>query len=44
MAQNMRGGGSEWTDFSNKMGSFFSKHMWNSWPAIEGEIHIWHER
>jgi hypothetical protein len=34
----------EWTDFSNKMGPFSSKRMWNSRPAIEGESYIWHER
>jgi hypothetical protein len=35
---------SEWTDFSNQMGKFSSKHMWNSRPAIEGESYIWHEQ
>jgi hypothetical protein len=24
----------EWTDFSNQMGKFFSKRVWNSRPAI----------
>jgi hypothetical protein len=35
---------SEWTGFSNQMGKFSSKRMWNSWPVIEGESYIWHER
>jgi hypothetical protein len=35
---------SEWTDFKNQMGKFSSKRMWNSWPAIEGESYIWHDR
>jgi hypothetical protein len=34
----------EWSNSSNNMDAFSSKHMWNSAPTVQGKSYVFHER